>query len=153
MWLYNDSWWRLFMNTRTCEEAKKVGGAQKLLQFLEKLRPMFETLALRRGTEPPTCLAHQFGKCHIAKIHFLQYVDLIRSSVPLHHVAEEMGAEGYGCFTFTCWISLDVDQHQRCSGCYVWFRGSSNSLEPAWTGHQPGRQGLKGTKLLEVGRW
>ena len=38
------------MNTQTCEEAKKVGGAQKLLQFLEKLRPMFETLALRRGT-------------------------------------------------------------------------------------------------------
>lgn len=54
------------MNTQTCEEAKKVGGAQKLLQFLEKLRPMFETLALRRGT----------------------------ASVPLHHVAEEMGAEG-----------------------------------------------------------
>eukprot|EP00435_Cladocopium_sp_Y103_P075625 s153_g61.t1 len=48
--------------------AKKVGGAQKLLQFLDK------------------------------------------SSVPLHNVAEEMMVEG----------------------------------------HQPGRQGLKGTKLLEV---
>jgi len=61
--------WRLRnMWSKNPQEAKKVGGAQKLLQFLEK------------------------------------------SSVPLHHVAEEMGAEG----------------------------------------HQPGRQGLKGTKLLEV---
>eukprot|EP00434_Breviolum_minutum_P017047 symbB.v1.2.015040.t2/scaffold1037.1/size142759/12 len=60
--------WRLRnMWSKNPQEAKKVGGAQKLLQFLEK------------------------------------------SSVPLHHVAEEMGAEG----------------------------------------HQPGRQGLKGTKLLE----
>ena len=95
-----------------------------------------------------------------------------RSSVPLHNVAEEMRVEGWFIWIWpVCWVLMQSLGGDR--GVFNFFNGSfllglatGFQIHRAdwWTwndqllqiecqsaGHQPGRQGLKGTKLLEVG--
>lgn len=156
------------MNTKTCEEAKKVGGAQKLLQFLEKLWPMFETLTVWRGTEsshlfgPSICEVPQCQDTLSAIIGFDQVVCALtpcgrgNRSRRLGMVSEVVSHPSHA--GHCCWVSYHLN-FSWCGSISKVFRllclisTIIQQLRTAWTGHQPGRQGLKGTKLLEVGRW